>query len=69
MQSRIALHEAGGALRSRGMRRLYIDNRVREHAPTMPQGGGEDTEGQGSGPLTPGLTCGFSWWARQGLNL
>jgi hypothetical protein len=47
MQSRIALHEAGGALRSRGMRRPYIGNRVREHAPTMPQGGGEDTEGQG----------------------
>jgi hypothetical protein len=33
MQSRIALHEAGGALRSRGMRRLYSGNRVREHAP------------------------------------
>jgi hypothetical protein len=51
MQSRIALHEAGRALRSRGMRRPYIDNRVREHAPTMPQGGGEDTEGQGKRPL------------------
>ena len=47
MQSHIALHEAGGALRSRGMRRPFIGNCVREHAPTMPQGGGEDTEGQG----------------------
>jgi hypothetical protein len=47
MQSRIALHEAGGALRSRGMRRPCIGNRVRDYAPTMPQGGAEKPEGQG----------------------
>jgi hypothetical protein len=51
MQSRIALHEAGGALRTRGMRRPYIGNRVREHAPTMPQGGEETPKARGSRPL------------------
>jgi hypothetical protein len=39
MQSRIALHEAGGALQSGGMRRPYMGNRAREHAQGVPQGG------------------------------
>jgi hypothetical protein len=37
MQSRIVLPEAGGALRSGGVRRPYMGNRAREHAPGVPQ--------------------------------
>jgi hypothetical protein len=48
MQSRIALHEVGRSLAVRGYEEApYMGNRTRERAPTMPQGGGEDTEGQG----------------------
>jgi hypothetical protein len=60
MQSRIALHEAGRALRSRGMRRPYIGNRVREHAPGVPQDRRIELRGGGGAGRTPGLTCGFS---------
>jgi hypothetical protein len=35
------------AIRSQGWNRPMGGNRARQHAPTMPQGGGEDTEGQG----------------------
>jgi hypothetical protein len=48
MQSRIARHEAGRSLAVRGYEEgPYRGNRTREHAPTMPHGGGWDAEGQG----------------------
>jgi hypothetical protein len=43
--------------------------RARQHAPTMPQGGGENTEGQVTWASIPGLSSEDAWWARQGLNL
>jgi hypothetical protein len=46
MQSRIVLLDDQPGLRDPGRRPMY-GNRARGHAPTMPQGGREDAEGQG----------------------